>query len=512
MGDTRLRELRLPFVGPVTVTIQPSARQRVERGQRVIEDAIRAGDVIYGVNTGFGKLADRRIPVEDIVELQRRLVASHMVGVGEPLTDDVVRTVILLKIFCLSQGHSGVRKETVDLLAGMLNNDLLPIIPSQGSVGASGDLAPLAHMVGAMTGVGQIRIAGEVFTAMDALHSVGLAPITLGPKEGVALINGTQVSTALALKGLFRAESVLNAALVAGALSMEAIAGRPSVFDSRIQEVRKQAGQIRAAAVLRKLVADSVILEEEFEGRRVQDPYSFRCQPQVMGAALDLLEHSAIVLEREANAVSDNPLVFSSDGVVISGGNFHAQPVAFSADIVAMALCEIGSLSERRTAVLMDESMSGLPAFLVEDAGLNSGFQMTQIASAALVAENRSRAFPGSVDSVPTAAGQEDHVSMATHTAARLSKMSMNAAYIVAIELMSAAQGVDLRNGGHVAPALVSAYEAVRSASAPLDQDRILAPDIEAVTEQVIAGAYNSIAGILFTGDSPSTEASDRDG
>lgn len=492
--------LRSPFQGPVRVTLTDHARMRIAAGNKVIDDAIRNGDVVYGVNTGFGKLADRRISQDDLLELQRRLIASHMVGVGDPLPDDAVRATLLLKVLCLAQGHSGVRQEIVDLLAGMLEHDLLPVVPAQGSVGASGDLAPLAHMVGAMTGIGRIRRNGQEDDATATLRTFGLEPVVLGPKEGVALINGTQISTALALRGLFRAEHVFNAALVAGAMSLEATAGRQEALDARIHTIRRQLGQIRTAAALRTLIDGSVILADEFAGRRLQDPYCLRCQPQVMGAALDLLEHSASVLERESAAVSDNPLMFPDDGIVLSGGNFHGQPVAFAADIVAMALCEIGSLSERRTAMLMDTTMSGLPPFLVEGAGLNSGFLMAQVTSAALVAENRSKAFPGSVDSIPTSAGQEDHVSMATHTARRLAEMSQNAAYVVAIELMSAAQGVDLRERGPVAPSLTGAYNLVRSVSDHLDHDRALALEMEAVAAQVLSGAYDSAGGVTVLG------------
>jgi histidine ammonia-lyase len=505
-GPAALQSLRAPYAGPMTVSLSDEARKRIDAGRQVIDDAIRNGDVVYGVNTGFGKLADRRISPDDLLELQRRVITSHMVGVGAPLPDDAVRATLLLKLMCLVQGHSGVRQQTVDLLVAMLNEDILPVVPSQGSVGASGDLAPLSHLVGAMTGIGKVRYRGQEQDAALALRSAGLEPIELGPKEGVALINGTQASTALALKGLFHAENVFNAAIVAGALTLEATAGRQTALDARIQTIRRQVGQIRAAAALRDLVADSVILAEEFPGRRLQDPYCLRCMPQVMGASLDLLEHSASVLERESAAVSDNPLMFPEDGIVLSGGNFHGQPVAFAADIVAMALCEIGSLSERRTAMLMDTSMSGLPPFLVQEAGLNSGFLMAQVTSAALVAENRSRAFPGSVDSIPTSAGQEDHVSMATHTARRLEEMSMNAAYVVAIELLSGVQGVELRDRGPVAAKLRPAYELVRAVAEPLTKDRVMAGEMEAVGSQVISGAYNEMAGITLLGDGADKE------
>jgi len=488
-----LDSFRAPYDGPVKVVLTDQAQDNIRRGHAVITRAIDRGDVIYAVNTGFGKLADRRISPDDLVELQRRLIASHMVGVGDPLPDDVVRATLVIKLICLARGHSGVRTEITDLLAGMINNDVLPVVPSQGSVGASGDLAPLSHLVGAMTGIGSVRIDGIELPAVDGLLRAGLSPVELGPKEGVALINGTQVSTALALRGLFRAEAVFNAALAAGGLSLEATAGRPVALDDRIQQIRGHQGQIRVATALRRLVEGSTILTHEFEGRRLQDPYCLRCQPQVMGAAWDLLEFSGEVLETEANAVSDNPLMFPDDDIVLSGGNFHGQPVAFAADIIALATCEIGSLSERRTAMLMDSSMSGLAPFLTERPGLNSGFLMAQVTSAALVAENRARATPASVDSIPTSAGQEDHVSMATHASTRLSPMTANAANVVAIELLAAAQGIDLRNDGSPASGNQPTYNMVRNISARLHDDRALATEIEALGSTVLQGHFREV-------------------
>ncbi|WP_217135879.1 histidine ammonia-lyase [Leucobacter chinensis] len=485
-----LDDLRLPFEGPVTVELSNETRERIERAHKVITDLVARGDVIYGVNTGFGKLADRRISKDELLELQRRVVESHMVGVGPSFGEATVRGMMVVKLLSLCQGHSGLRLEVVQLLLDMINHDVLPVIPSQGSVGASGDLAPLSHMAGVMTGHGQVRIGRKTYNAVEGLRSVGLEPVELGPKEGVALINGVQASTALALQGLFAAEKVLNAAITAGALTLEATAGRQEALDARIQAIRGQVGQITVAASLRNLVAESEILAHEFEGRRLQDPYSLRCMPQVFGASLDLLEQAARVLEREANAVSDNPLVFPDDEVVLSGGNFHGEPVAFASDMIAMALCEIGSITERRTAMIVDTSMSGLPPFLVEGAGLNSGFLMAQVTSAALVAENKTKAFPTSVDSIPTSAGQEDHVSMATHGGVRLQPMAQNAAYVVAIELLAAAQGSEMRDGGPSAPALKPVFELVRARSSYLDQDRALANDMEAVAADILSGSY----------------------
>lgn len=495
-----LDQLRPVFHGPVRVELTDHALGNIRRAHQVILDAIGRGDVVYGVNTGFGKLADRRISPDDLAELQRRSVLSHMVGVGDPLPDDIVRAILVVKLIGLARGHSGIRVEVATMLQALINADVLPVIPSQGSVGASGDLAPLAHMAGAMIGEGQVRIDGVTYDAVSGMARAGIAPLVLGPKEATALLNGVQASTAIALRGLLGAEAVFNAGLAAGALTLEATAGRQTVLDDRIQQVRGHDGQIRVAKALRRLVDDSSVLDIEFDGRRLQDPYCLRCQPQVMGAALDLLAFAARTIEQEVNAVSDNPLMFPDDGVVLSGGNFHGQPIAYAADIIAMAVCEIGSISERRQAMLMDASMSGLAPFLVGNAGLNSGFIMAQVTSAALVAENRAKATPNSVDSIPTSAGQEDHVSMATHASLRLGSMVRNAGYVVAIELLGAAQGLDLRNGGHAAPANQPSYELVRSRAEFLQDDRIMAPEMESIAADVLAGAFSAIVGVSLDG------------
>ncbi|MGW3472605.1 histidine ammonia-lyase [Saccharopolyspora sp. NPDC000995] len=491
-----LDALRPVYRGPVEVELTHQALENLQRGHQVILDAIGRGQVVYGVNTGFGKLADRRISPGDLAELQRRSVLSHMVGVGDPLPDEIVRAILVIKLIGLARGHSGVRVEIAEMLTALINADVLPVIPSQGSVGASGDLAPLAHMAGAMIGEGRVRINGVTYDATEGLAKAGITPVVLGPKEAVALLNGVQASTAIALRGLFGAEAVFNAGLAAGALTLEATAGRQVVLDDRIQQVRGHDGQIRVAGALRRLVEDSPVLDIEFEGRRLQDPYCLRCQPQVMGAALDLLTFATRTIEQEINAVSDNPLMFPDDDVVLSGGNFHGQPIAYAADIIAMAICEIGSISERRQAMLMDSSMSGLAPFLVENAGLNSGFIMVQVTSAALVAENRAKATPSSVDSIPTSAGQEDHVSMATHASMRLGPMVRNAAYIVAIELLCAAQGLDLRNEGRAAPANRPTYGLVRAKAEFLKDDRIMAGEMEAIAEDVLDGVFVEITGV----------------
>ena len=403
------------------VEIDSACRGPVDAAARTIETIVATGEPVYGVNTGFGKLASARIGSEDLAALQRNLVLSHAAGVGDPLPGQVVRLVMALKIASLAQGASGVRWSTIEHLARCLRAGLVPFVPGKGSVGASGDLAPLAHMAAALMGVGAFISDDAPIPAKEALGRAGLSPLTLGPKEGLALLNGTQVSTALALAGLFEAERLFGAALVTGALSTDAAKGSDGPFDPRIQELRRQRGQIEVAAALRALMHGSAIRASHLTNDdRVQDPYCLRCQPQVMGAVLDLLRQAAATLGIEANGVSDNPLVFADTGEVVSGGNFHAEPVAFAADMIAMALCEIGSLAERRIAMLVDPALSGLPAFLTPRPGLNSGFMIPQVTAAALVSENKQSAFPASIDSIPTSANQEDHVSMATHGARRL--------------------------------------------------------------------------------------------
>ncbi len=433
-----------------------------------------------------------RIAPDQIEELQRRLVLSHMCGLGPPLPDAVVRLVLALKAASLALGHSGVRRRTVELLLALLNHDALPVIPAKGSVGASGDLAPLAHLAGSLIGVGEVRLDGAVMTAAAALARIGEQPLTLAAKEGLALLNGTQVSTALALLGLFRAQAVFDAALVAGAMSVDAALGSDVPFDPRLNAVRGQPAQSRVAERLHALLAGSAIRASHLvECERVQDPYSLRCQPQVMGACLELLDGAALVLEREANGVSDNPLVFApEDGAILSGGNFHGEPVALAADQIALALAEIGSLAERRIALLTDPALSQLPAFLTPQPGLNSGFMLAQIAAAALASENQHLAHPAAIDSRPTSANQEDHVSMATYAARRLLEMTDNAAHIVAIELLAAAQGIELRRPLTSSAPLEAALARVRSHAAFLRDDRPLAGEIRAVADEVLRGTF----------------------
>ncbi len=483
--------------GGAGARLDPACRPLVEAGARVIDRVVAAGAPVYGVNTGFGKLASVRIEAADLAVLQRNIVLSHCAGVGDSLPIPVIRLMMALKLASLAQGASGVRWETVHHLAACLDRGLVPVVPGQGSVGASGDLAPLAHMSATLLGVGEFIVNGQRVPAAQALARAGLAPLVLGPKEGLALLNGTQASTALALAGLFDAERVFQAALVTGALTTDAAKGSDGPFDARIQALRGQPGQVVVAAALAELMRGSAIRQSHLVGdARVQDPYCLRCQPQVMGACLDLLRQSASTLAIEANGVSDNPLVFSSTDEVISGGNFHAQPLAFAADIIALAICEIGSIAERRIAMLVDAALSGLPAFLTPNPGLNSGLMIPQVTAAALVSENKQRAYPASVDSIPTSANQEDHVSMAAHGARRLQPMAANAAHVVGIELIAAAQGCGFHAPLTSSDRLERVIAALRANVPPLDDDRYLADDIRLATNLVQSGRIVEAAGV----------------
>ena len=484
-----LAELRQAWLEPVTVDLGDDTRLRIAESQELIDEVVAHGDTIYGVNTGFGVLASVRIEDKELSHLQENLVRSHAVGVGEDLDDDIVRLVMLMKVIALAEGFSGVRVELVEMLCALLDAEIYPRIPLRGSVGASGDLAPLAHMAGALIGIGEVRVSGNLVPAAIALKEASLEPLRLAPKEGLALLNGTQVSTALALAAVFRTENVLSAALVAGAMSSDAVKGSDTPFDRRIQSVRGHGGQIAVAGVLRELMHDSEIRASHEDCGRVQDPYSIRCQPQVVGACLDVLRHVCAVLETEANAVTDNPLIFADSKTVLSGGNFHAEPVAFAADYLALAISEIGALSERRIALLIDPHLSELPPFLVSESGLNSGFMVAQVTAAALASENKSHAHPASVDSMPTSANQEDHVSMATYAARRLHTMLDNVADIVAIELLAAAQGVEFREYKS-SPALQDVVAAIRELSPFYDEDRSLSPDIRRIAATIDNGDF----------------------
>jgi len=487
-----LSELRRVWEGAVEVTLSDSARDRVRQSTSVIDDVLAHGDRVYGVNTGFGQLAQVKISEQDLAKLQVNLVLSHAVGTGPLLPDPIVRLTMVMKVAALAQGYSGVRFRLVNALCALLKHHIYPCIPSKGSVGASGDLAPLAHMAGALLGVGEVRVNGETMPAKQALAEAGLEVIGLAPKEGLALLNGTQVSTALALAALFRCEHVLSAALASGAMSVDAIKGSDTPFDARIHRIRGHAGQADVAASLRELMHGSQIRASHVDCVRVQDPYSIRCQPQVMGACLDVMRHVGEVLTTEANAVTDNPLVFVDTGEILSGGNFHAEPVAFAADHLALAIAEIGSLSERRIALLIDSHLSGLPAFLVEDGGLNSGFMMPQVTAAALASENKSVAHPASVDSLPTSANQEDHVSMATFAANRLHTMLDNTDNIVAIELLAAAQGIEFHHPKKSSGVLETLMEKIRKVSPPYTEDRSLSGEIAAVSKLIDTGVFVS--------------------
>ena len=485
-----LAELREAWRNPLTVELGNQARQRVAESNEMITEVLAGGNRVYGVNTGFGQLAQVRISDDDLATLQENLVRSHAVGVGKNLEDNVVRLVMLMKIIALAEGFSGVRVSLIDALCELVNKNIYPCIPEKGSVGASGDLAPLAHMAGGLIGVGEARVNGTVVPAQVALKEAGIEPQILQPKEGLALLNGTQVSTALALAAAFRTENVLSAALAAGAMSSDAIKGSDTPFDKRIQGVRGHGGQIAVAGVLRQLMQDSDIRASHVECDRVQDPYSIRCQPQVMGSCLDVLRHVCSVLETEANAVTDNPLVFAESNAVLSGGNFHAEPVALAADYLALAIAEIGSMSERRTALLIDANLSGLPAFLVQEGGLNSGFMMAQVTAAALTSENKTLAHPASIDSIPTSANQEDHVSMATFAARRLHDMLDNVNAIVAIELLAAAQGIEFHRPQKSSPAIENVIAELRKISPAFVTDRSLSSDITRVAALADAGQF----------------------
>ena len=479
------------------VQLDPAAMPAIEAGARAVEAIITKGAPVYGINTGLGKLASVHIASNDLATLQRNIVLSHAAGVGEPMRATTVRLMMALKLTSLGRGASGVRPRTVEMLEAMLKRDVVPIIPSQGSAGASGDLAPLAHLTAAMLGVGEVQLAGERMPAAAGLARAGLAPIVLGPKEGLALLNGTQFSTAAALVSLFAIERVFQAALVTGALSTDAAKGSDTPFDARIHALRGHRGQIEVAAALCALMAGSSIrVSHLVDDDRVQDPYCLRCQPQVMGAVLDLLRHAAATLMTEANGVTDNPLIFAESNEALSGGNFHAEPVAFAADILAIAVCEIGSLSERRIALLNNPTLSGLPAFLTPQPGLNSGFMVAQAAAAALVAENKQCAHPASVDSIPTSANQEDHVSMSAHGARRLAAMAENGANIVAIELLAAAQGCDFHTPMTSSAPLERVRARLRQHVLKLDHDRYLAPDITVAADIVRSGGLTTAAGV----------------
>ena len=493
-GQLTLKQLQSIHASVQQLKLSETSRHAIRASQQVVQGAADGDAPVYGVNTGFGKLANQRISKAQLETLQLNLIRSHSVGVGSPLAPEIMRLMMALKAASLARGYSGVREVVIDTLLAAHNAGLVPYVPSQGSVGASGDLAPLAHMTLALIGEGDMLQDGKRVSAALALQQAGIAPLKLGAKEGLALINGTQTSTALALHALLSFEPVLEAALVIGALTVDAARGSDGPFDPRIHALRGQPGQIDVAEYYRALLKGSVIRSSHVEGDdRVQDPYSLRCQPQVVGACLDQLRHAALVLLREANAVTDNPLVFAEDGVIVSGGNFHAEPVALAADGMALAIAEVGAIAERRIAMLIDSGVSRLPPFLTADAGLNSGFMIAHVTAAALASENKSLAHPASVDSLPTSANQEDHVSMATFAARRLQAMNSNTANILGIELLAAAQGIEFLRPLQSSPALEQAHALLRQQVPAMAQDRFLAPDIEHAATLVRNGSLSRI-------------------
>lgn len=495
-GEVSLADWRRIYEG-ASLRLDPACHPAIERSAAAVHAILAKGEPVYGINTGFGKLAMVRIESGDLATLQRNIVLSHAAGTGAPMPVPVTRLMMALKLASLAQGASGASMATIRMLETLLQKGLTPVVPCKGSVGASGDLAPLSHMTAAMIGVGAFFMNGEKVEATKALADAGLSPLTLGPKEGLALLNGTQFSTAYALAGLFEAEALLQSALITGAMSTDAARGSDTPFDPRIHTLRRHRGQIETAAALRALMTDSAIRASHLVGdERVQDPYCLRCQPQVMGAALDLLRQAATTLATEANGVSDNPLIFAETGEALSGGNFHAEPVAFAADMIALAICEIGSIAERRIAMLVDPALSGLPAFLTPKPGLNSGFMIPQVTAAALVSENKQRAYPASVDSIPTSANQEDHVSMAAHGARRLMEMAENARAVIAIEYLAAAQGCDFHQPLKSSPPLEAARALLRAEVEHLDNDRHFHPDMEAATALVASGALVKAVGV----------------
>ena len=483
-GQLSFTQLREIWQQPVKLNLDAGAIDAINASVACVNNIVAEGRTAYGINTGFGLLAQTRIATEDLQNLQRSLVLSHAAGVGEALDDAMVRLIMVLKINSLARGFSGIRLSVIEALIALVNAEVYPLIPAKGSVGASGDLAPLAHMSLTLLGEGKARWQGEWLPATDALKKAGLEPITLEAKEGLALLNGTQASTAFALRGLIEAQELFASATVCGALTTEAVLGSRRPFDARIHAARGQRGQIDAATLYRHVLTDTSALSQSHHNcEKVQDPYSLRCQTQVMGACLTQMRQVMDVLLVEANAVSDNPL-----GDVISGGNFHAEPVAMAADNLALAIAEIGSLSERRIALMMDKHMSQLPPFLVKNGGVNSGFMIAQVTAAALASENKALAHPHSVDSLPTSANQEDHVSMAPAAGRRLWEMAANTRGVIAVEWLAACQGIDLREGLTSSPLLEQARQALREQVAHYTQDRFFAPDIECATELLAQG------------------------
>lgn len=492
-GHLTLQDCRYIYENPVELILDSDSFEAINESAQTVQKVLDENRTVYGINTGFGLLASKSIPNDKLQLLQESLVLSHAAGIGKALDKNIVRLLIALKISSLSQGFSGIRLTIIQQLLTLINHDVYPFIPEKGSVGASGDLAPLAHMSCMLLGVGDVIYKNEKVPAEQAISSTGIQPASLAAKEGLALLNGTQASTAIALSGLFHAENCFISAMVAGSLSVDAALGSIAPFDERIHRARGHLGQQHTAAAYQSFLSDSELLNSHSDCIKVQDPYSLRCQPQVMGAALDQLRFQASILLTESNAVSDNPLVFTKEGDIISGGNFHAEPVAMAADGLAIAAAEIGAISERRVALLLDSHLSQLPPFLVNDSGVNSGFMIAQVTAAALASENKTLAHPASVDSLPTSANQEDHVSMATFAARKLVDLTDNLAGIIAVELLCAAQGVELRAPLKSSKAAQKAIKLIRTKAAFYEKDRYMAADIEAIKTLVLSGQLNHL-------------------
>ncbi|QKJ23251.1 histidine ammonia-lyase [Poseidonibacter lekithochrous] len=491
-GQLTLQDLRRVNNEQTFITLDSSAKDKIKKANETILNIVDEDRTVYGVNTGFGLLANTKIAKEDLEDLQRRIVLSHSAGMGEYISNETVRLMITLKINSLSLGYSGIRLEVIEALISLVNNEVYPCVPKKGSVGASGDLAPLAHMSAILLGYGYVNYKGEILKARDGLKKAGMEPIVLGAKEGLALLNGTQLSTTFSLEGLFLAEDLFASAIVAGSMCVEAVLGSRAPFDDRVHTIRGHKGQIDTAKMYRDLLEDeSEISQSHKDCTRVQDPYSIRCQPQVMGACLTQIRNSAETLLIESNGVTDNPLIFVDEQDVISGGNFHAEPIAFASDNLALAISEIGALSERRMALLVDKHLSQLPAFLVNNGGINSGFMIAQVTSAALASENKALAHPSSVDSLPTSANQEDHVSMATYAGRRLKDMAENTAGILGIELLATAQGMDFRAPNKSTSKIEETKKILREKVSFYEEDRYFTDDIEEAISIVQSGIYN---------------------
>lgn len=491
-GELNYLDLKKICMGQVKLSLARTAKKRIDAAHQTVKSLMKSGKTVYGINTGFALLANKRISQKDLEKLQRNLVLSHAVGLGEYLSDDIVRLCMAIKINSLARGYSGVSYKLIQRLIKLYNEGIYPLIPEKGSLGASGDLCPLAHLSLAVIGEGQVRYQGKIISCKTVLKKCGLAPLKLGPKEGLALLNGMQVSTAITIKALLQAESLFEGALISGALSVEAAQASHESFDDRILQVRGHVSQIECAKAYRALLINSDINKAHKHCGKVQDPYSLRCQPQVMGACLEQIKRVSQSLLIEANAVSDNPLVFSEQEQILSGGNFHGECVAMDADLLALAISEMGALSERRIALLIDSHFSGLPSFLVANPGLNSGFMISHYTATACASENKALSHPHSVDSLPTAANQEDHVSMAANAARRLLPMIENTASILGIELLCAAQGIEFRRPLKTSNKLEKVHGFIRQHIAAYQHDRYLAPEVEKIKLLVLNGEIQS--------------------